>query len=350
MECGRFDNVNVALPLCDKKRIAYLDYARIFASFLVIYGHLYTPNPDNYIRVFIYQFHMPLFFFVSGMLHKYNGQIQIRKYIKTMLVPTLFFVTLFYLVTGVLYYCDFWNYKEAVPKSIVLGDNIFYTYLGYLIYSVKGFVMGTSMLNGPCWFLIALFYCKVFMDFVVKRPLVFGCVWAILFVLMCVWVRKYFFVANFVMAFPFYYAGFKTRSLCNKLLNLKIRMVLFPISIAVLLLVMKYNGTVSSWSISFGHMPFPLRIICFYLAGFSGTLMILCLSTFFTRSNLFSFFAANSLISVLGLQVLFIFVVDNLIGFNLSYGASFLIALLIYALCLIGHSFFLKFTPVLIGK
>ena len=49
-------------------RILLLDYMRVVTAFLVIFGHLYDPTPDNYVRMFIYQFHMPLFFVVSGML------------------------------------------------------------------------------------------------------------------------------------------------------------------------------------------------------------------------------------------------------------------------------------------
>ena len=58
------------------KRIPMLDYARLLTAFLVIYGHLFPYEPNNYVRVFIYQFHMPLFFVISGMLHKYNGSVQ----------------------------------------------------------------------------------------------------------------------------------------------------------------------------------------------------------------------------------------------------------------------------------
>ena len=50
------------------KRIPMLDYARLLTAFLVIYGHLFPYEPNNYVRVFIYQFHMPLFFMLSGYL------------------------------------------------------------------------------------------------------------------------------------------------------------------------------------------------------------------------------------------------------------------------------------------
>ena len=81
-----------------KARYVFLDYARIIVAFLVIYGHLYTPNPHNFVRVFIYQFHMAFFFFVSGLFHKYCGRINYEKYAKKILVPMIFFVGVFFLL------------------------------------------------------------------------------------------------------------------------------------------------------------------------------------------------------------------------------------------------------------
>ena len=57
-------------------RAVYIDVAKIIGLFLVILGHLYTTEgvgAENVIRTFIYGFHMPFFFLVSGMLHKDKG-------------------------------------------------------------------------------------------------------------------------------------------------------------------------------------------------------------------------------------------------------------------------------------
>jgi hypothetical protein len=48
--------------------------------------------------------------------------------------------------------------------------------------------------------------------------------------------------------------------------------------------------------------------------------------------------------------MLFIFFVDNFIGYDLSYGKSFFVALMVYALCLAGHFAVAKYAPYLIGK
>ena len=55
----------------NKKRILWIDYAKAFAMFFVIFGHV---NSGNYLTNWIYSFHMPLFFLLSGItLKAYRG-------------------------------------------------------------------------------------------------------------------------------------------------------------------------------------------------------------------------------------------------------------------------------------
>ena len=45
-------------------RIQWIDYSKFIGIVMVILGHLYLNN--KYITNFIYSFHMPFFFFLSG--------------------------------------------------------------------------------------------------------------------------------------------------------------------------------------------------------------------------------------------------------------------------------------------
>jgi acyltransferase len=64
------------LPTHSTSRIATLDIARIFGLFTVYYGHvveqtMYLGNPASALQYkFIYSFHMPLFFVLSGVIAK----------------------------------------------------------------------------------------------------------------------------------------------------------------------------------------------------------------------------------------------------------------------------------------
>ena len=47
----------------NKERIIWIDYAKAIAMFFVIFGHV---DSGNYLTNWIYSFHMPLFFLLSG--------------------------------------------------------------------------------------------------------------------------------------------------------------------------------------------------------------------------------------------------------------------------------------------
>ena len=77
------------------KRLDYLDYAKGFGIILVVLGHIY--DISNPIKIWLYSFHMPLFFIISGLLIRYtninerdmNGII-VSKF-KSLIIPYIFF-------------------------------------------------------------------------------------------------------------------------------------------------------------------------------------------------------------------------------------------------------------------
>lgn len=52
-----------------KERLHWLDYSKAIGMYLVVLGHVIKDN-SQLLKVIIYSFHMPLFFFLSGFLHK----------------------------------------------------------------------------------------------------------------------------------------------------------------------------------------------------------------------------------------------------------------------------------------
>lgn len=81
--------------LNNNKRLYYLDSARGFALLSVIIGHIYQPN--NALITWIYSFHVPLFFIISGILLYYKDTVNksflglISSRIKSILIPYLMF-------------------------------------------------------------------------------------------------------------------------------------------------------------------------------------------------------------------------------------------------------------------
>lgn len=328
------------------QRIACLDYARIFVAFLVIYGHLYSYNPENYMRVFIYQFHMPFFFLISGMLHKYNGEIQWGKYVKSLLVPVLFFQILFIAYESVMIH---WGiFSDSIG---ITGDNNLETSWLYIKYGLPKIIQGTFLYCGPCWFIIALFYCKVFYDFFTKHIRWAIPTYILLFITLCYYRHRFLFVSNFVMAMPFYVLGTYLKKQIVFLESWKYRPVLIFASLVIVLLCMYINGSVSSWAIVFGHSPYkPLSVLLFYLTGCVGSLMVLTCCSYFQKSNKVSEFLGNSLISIVGFQNLFVYFVRESCGGDKGYFISIFIALAIFVGCLILHVLTLKVAPSVLGK
>lgn len=80
-------------------RLFELDYARAICIILVVIGHFLPDNSPEWYLVFrqwIYSFHMPVFFFISGYLYSYfsSSNVEylpfIRKKVFRLLVPYLF--------------------------------------------------------------------------------------------------------------------------------------------------------------------------------------------------------------------------------------------------------------------
>lgn len=128
----------------NKNRINWIDYAKAIAIFLVIMGHV---SDRNFFTEWVYSFHMPLFFFLSGItLKKTEVGIScfIKKLTKRLLIP-------YFCYSGV--YLAF-----IVAKVFVLHKNIniAHAFLGVFLQ-----IRGTEYSVG-LWFLPLLFLSEIF--------------------------------------------------------------------------------------------------------------------------------------------------------------------------------------------
>ena len=197
------DRVIPSNTLLLKNRIPFLDYSRVFAAYLVILGHL-LPYDNIVPRMYIYSFHMGFFFLVSGMLHKKVDFIPWKKYVRTLIVPAIFFNILLWMLEAPFWYLGLWNYQ--VRFGVDLPNSLF-ELLGITgLNTVKAFLLGGGYhaCSGPCWFLIALFVCKVAADLIDRYGKI------ALFVSICVfgvtayWRHNFLFFGSSFMALPFF--------------------------------------------------------------------------------------------------------------------------------------------------
>lgn len=327
-----------------KDRVVYLDYARAFAAYLVAYGHLYDFNPNNYVRSLIYAFHLPLFFLVSGILHKYKGQIQLKKYAKTMLVPSLFYSILFFIPASLALYL---GYLPA--KSHLIDSGMLSTFVNNFVFMTEKVFLGTDFYNGPCWFLVALFYCKIFTDMVEKNRAVGFFLWLILFVCLTLNGYRYLFVAQATMAMPFYYIGFQFKEEINKMMSTRINPMVYVVLIGVFAFVVYKLKVTSMLGVYFGRGTMAYTVPLFYLNAFIGSFLVLKFSTLFKKESVVSK-TAYSLLSILGLQSFFTIVCRKIGLYDMNYVATLFVALAIYVLCHIGHKIIVRYMPFALGK
>ncbi len=129
-----------------KERLFYISFLQFIGPIFVIFGHAMNGIAMNDamlgLKAWVYIFHMPLFFFMSGYLFSYNGGF--TKYSYGELVKKKAFVLLTpYLV---------WNFVFLIPK-ILLSDR----HLLSGEYFLNLLLVPKANIWGHTWFLFALF-------------------------------------------------------------------------------------------------------------------------------------------------------------------------------------------------
>ena len=313
----------------DNNRILYLDYARTIALFLVVFAHLYSV--DSSVKLYVYAFHMPFFFIVSGMLHRDSDYIPlIEKMIKRMIIPFFFFLFLGYL------YC------AISSQSLALG-----TAYG----SIVGVVMGKDIVaNDILWFFIAMFWVRIIGNWLIRIPrIVFPLSVLVSFVFYYIHIN-YLYLGTSLMALPFYLLGNYIKTSIHRIVNNKRHLLLSIFLLAFSVVVSNYNGKVSMMGCSFGNTPsFLLSFMLFYLNGIVGSLVILCLVGRVEKCISWLLQPSYCAISIVGLQFIPIMIWYRSIGFNHNYVISCVYSLMIITVCILFHIFVGKHANWLLG-
>lgn len=130
------------------KRIPWIDWAKVWGIMIVVFCHV--PQYDTVVKQFLAQVQMPLFFMLSGYLHKPQPSLRdaLPRYWKSLIVPYLLFQVLFY---------PYWLVKEVlIPGTpFDVWHSLVMPFLGCLVGNV---------LDGPTWFLPALLVLKLLAD------------------------------------------------------------------------------------------------------------------------------------------------------------------------------------------
>lgn len=145
-----------------KQRIYWVDTLKGLLIMLVIMGHRAGDGFSHGLllsKVYIYSFHMPLFFFLSGYVFKIKGKSFnefVRGKIKTLIVPLVFFSLII----------SIFNYTYY---GIVLGYSESYN-IESLIHNIIGIGVqsGSGIYKSCRWFLASLFVIQIIMYLIIK--------------------------------------------------------------------------------------------------------------------------------------------------------------------------------------
>lgn len=248
------------------QRNKQIDAARGVLILLMLIGHIWD---HGWFRAFIYVFHMPAFFILSGMLFRHSSSLEkplwrtAWKKIRTLLIPFFFFEVF-----------------SIVETVIRLGPEL--NAKGYLYQ-----ILTLQLTNGPLWFLIVLLCAELLFILIwkLKRPIVLAGLGIILFVASFFMpkVSNYISPTMIVAALVFLIGGYFAHDILSKP-----SLALGGCAFVVTALLAAVN---------------PVEISCyqdgipglFFLSGFAGAMFVLQLSRYLKWAPL-TFLGKNSLI------------------------------------------------------
>lgn len=331
------------MPL--KERDESIDIAKGIGIYLVCLGHT---TPNEVVLKWLYSFHMPLFFFLSGIFHSQseNYFVFFKKKVRALLVPYLFFaITLFMFFLLVSKKIGF-----SVGENLSVKENFIGIFIGTEIKDLSQVSWG-----GQLWFLLALFLVANFMYFVKKISLKSQILMNFLMILINIYLSKkiHFYLPwcflTVLMAFNFYWIGnyFKNDILGRKNIPNLILLVLGIIN----LIISQLNGRVDMWGNNYGNL------ILFFIGAYSGILfLIFFIKRFILNNKLLEYIGKNSLVvlayhrrGITIIKVVFILILKISIPENNTI-FDLIFSLIEILLCIPIIVILNKYFPFFIGK
>lgn len=321
-------------------RVTYLDIAKGFAILAVISGHCGLGK----IGTFLYTFHLPLFFIISGYCFKFQNDFKvfIKSKVKNYLVP---------------YFCC--SIILAVYGFITHGLKSGEWIIIYLIDRLLSFIIQRR--HTTLWFLAALFFgvlifwliCKLFKNNL-KNICIVSSILSFTFIIYdevigisLPWNIDTSFIILFYLAFGYL---LKSKSILEHMISNKRRLPIYIVaawviniscSLANYLLCHKtYEMFVSSYGV------FPLTII----AACAGSVGVIFISTYFVDIFLIKWLGENTMAFFAFHQSIGIPIMSRLCGYIFAKNEGFIMLITEKAIIFIGTMFICFFMHVILVK
>ena len=143
-------------------RLAWIDALKGFGIILVVFAHYNLPAA---LDTYIFSFHMPLFFFISGFLFNFVKYTEsatnfVKGRFKSLIIPYFAFAVLT---------CLFYFLLDEVYSPGVTNIKFFEPDILYMIYSILYASGPMISYNSPLWFLTCLFVTELLFYWLAKR-------------------------------------------------------------------------------------------------------------------------------------------------------------------------------------
>lgn len=318
----------------------------------MVLGHANLNN--NTCNILINAFHMPIFFFASGLFIKQNKlKVHLVKDFKALLQP--------YFICSLLALSVCWISPMLHPE-LYPGINTFLDIFKHAIIGI--FIMEDKVTNysflpyGPLWFLPSLFIARLFFQLVIRictnKISLILIISGLLSIVLYYNTMNYNFLSidSTFMCYPFLILGyFFNKISLQDFLNKAKYILVLPLGIIFHLLSIK-NGLVNVDGGIYGN-----HLILFYINAFVGILFLICFifCCKFKKITTMSFLGQNSLIVLIthGYTLMLIKISLKLIRLdlgNLHLSISILISLLVMFISYYLSKIILKYIPFIVGK
>ena len=314
-----------------KEKINYIDYSKGIAILFVIFGHVYSGN--NIATTWIYSFHIPLFFIISGFLLKLNKnkdtKSMILKKFKSLMVPYILFSIInivgFYLIKDLSYEV----FKGNIFNTITLFGIGALWFLPALFISETLFLFEKNNISKNKY--KALFYISIVFIIAIFIFVSKGNYTNVIGKLTIVLVRS-------MVALFFINIGYYLYKVISKI-NFKIYQILILIVISIIFSIL--NGYVDLWGVQFNNLPL------YVFNSIIGSLLIIAITKKINHSKVLKFLGQNTLIIMATHQLILQAILkSSLIKYLNNIMIIFIILLLEYPLIKIIN----KYLPFMLRK
>lgn len=322
------------------QREAWIDWAKAYLIYLVVVGHTSIPHNSG-LWTYIYSFHMPAFFILSGYLYKPHHW---RDTLKSLLTPVAFCSVINFLLYGIIAY-----FRKGSVDLHYMINNCWLPYFEYKPESVTLFI--------GFWFIVALLVSRLLLGDI-ERLTFIRRNYKVIFLILVAFMQlepllnipssiTNLHLYKVLPSLPFMMIGIwlKEKNITSFIRKEKQKIIL--VSLLFFVSIGLQIGYINMWESAYGTMGF----ITFVINALASSILLFSTVAKFPKWNIAITFS-NGTFLVLGLHYYLLFPLHTLfnsIGFNNIF-RPWLMGVVILLILYCPIKLIETYCPILLGK